>query len=874
MALTNFHDILFPIPLSYGALCRVQYKNSIITTHNGDEERLMEWLDPLRSYDITPMIKDQTDLDTVLAFFRGRKGAENSFRFRDPIDNTVTTQQIGTGDGSTQTFQLYQVYSTGISGDTYTPIRIITKPVSGTVTILVNDVVQASGWAIDYATGVLTFTGVPNPGDTIKWSGTFDVPVRFQTEELPVSIRTFEYFTMPVVFREVRDPATVTTNITEPIPPATVTALFPEYITEGSVIGPKHHTVVFSADSGYEERAGLFTEAMMHMDLRKAIQTSEDMLTLLTFFHARKGRFQSFSVKDITDYQQPDQIQLGTGDDTTHVFNLSVNYTSGAQIESREVKRPVSGTVKVYLDAVEVTQNLIIDYANGTASFTVLQAANIQFINVGSILRRSSGDWSAHGLSVGDKIKIVGSVDNDQVFTIATGGIGTLDLVVDEAVTDEASVSVAVHLPPLSGQVITWTGDFYTLCRFDTDELAVSVTGFDVQNWESILLTSVTDVSPIPEGTGYVIAPGGPPAPGATGVGTGGNPGGGSPEQPIIIEPTGRYIYFDGSDILGFTTSNPNEVHLKMHTFSGASLWGAISHFTSGTLFCSYMPGGSRFAQFRVDVDSIGSGNRAKFTVYTHSGTHAKFVDFINPGNPNPCDLSNAFCASQETSHVKLSLNPGGTGNDLGTGATVTDLAVFVLTFDLSDGVGVGGSMSGKAGTKTDDFQYWECFMTPDGCLDTVSSDAKSWGHDPAVGHTYFTTVGGCPDVLTTQNIINGFDGRIYELGVCLGKAPITDILKHFENKYKHKIPSSMAVPANTLFYVTSDSGVLNDSGGDVWDPQEANGVFTWGRRGGSYDLIDFLTDQSFEASPVAFEGDVVELPSGKTLKDSDGEEI
>lgn len=66
--------------------------------------------------------------------------------------------------------------------------RVITKPVAGTVTIALNGTPQASGWSVSTTTGLITFTTAPALGVAITAGFEFDVPVRFNTDTLDVTL--------------------------------------------------------------------------------------------------------------------------------------------------------------------------------------------------------------------------------------------------------------------------------------------------------------------------------------------------------------------------------------------------------------------------------------------------------------------------------------------------------------------------------------------------------------------------------------------------------------------------------------------------------------------------------------------------------------
>jgi len=188
----SFHEVQFPKSISWASKSGVGYNTSVIETDGGQEHRVARWDSGKHMYDISYAIKSYSDLSIVKSFFMARKGALNGFRFSDPADYTSNTtnpafdgggsgvadQSIGTGDGSTTVFQLIKTYTSGLSSE----VRVIEKPVAGTVRIYFNGVLQASGWSVDTTTGIVTFTSPPTAGVAIAASFEFDVPVRFGSD--------------------------------------------------------------------------------------------------------------------------------------------------------------------------------------------------------------------------------------------------------------------------------------------------------------------------------------------------------------------------------------------------------------------------------------------------------------------------------------------------------------------------------------------------------------------------------------------------------------------------------------------------------------------------------------------------------------------
>jgi uncharacterized protein (TIGR02217 family) len=70
-------------------------------------------------------------------------------------------------------------------------VRTITKPVAGTVHVYKDGVEQLSGWSVDVTTGIVTFTTAPAAGVAITADFELDVPVRFDTDHMAVTIESF-----------------------------------------------------------------------------------------------------------------------------------------------------------------------------------------------------------------------------------------------------------------------------------------------------------------------------------------------------------------------------------------------------------------------------------------------------------------------------------------------------------------------------------------------------------------------------------------------------------------------------------------------------------------------------------------------------------
>jgi uncharacterized protein (TIGR02217 family) len=188
-----FHEVRFPDDISRGARGGPERRTQVVELASGDEERNASWANSRRRYDVAYGIRRADDLAAVVAFFEARNGRLYGFRFKDWADYkscppsrapAADDQPLGTGDGSETAFQLVKGYASG--AQTWT--RAITKPVAGSLRIALDGAEQASGWSVDPATGIVTFDAAPGAGVAVTAGFEFDVPVRFDTDALDVTL--------------------------------------------------------------------------------------------------------------------------------------------------------------------------------------------------------------------------------------------------------------------------------------------------------------------------------------------------------------------------------------------------------------------------------------------------------------------------------------------------------------------------------------------------------------------------------------------------------------------------------------------------------------------------------------------------------------
>ncbi|WP_253299753.1 DUF2460 domain-containing protein [Wolbachia endosymbiont of Chironomus riparius] len=182
----SFTEVRFPENISYGSTGGPEFSTEIVKTHNGYEQRNINWSNARARYNISYGVKSNEQLLELITFFRARKGRAIGFRLKDWLDFTTIDQEIGTGNGKQTTFQLIKIYVN--SQDKY--IRTIKKPVYDTVKIYLNSK-EYSEYSVDYSNGKIMFMNPPKKDTIITANFEFDVPVRFDTDYLSTSIDNY-----------------------------------------------------------------------------------------------------------------------------------------------------------------------------------------------------------------------------------------------------------------------------------------------------------------------------------------------------------------------------------------------------------------------------------------------------------------------------------------------------------------------------------------------------------------------------------------------------------------------------------------------------------------------------------------------------------
>jgi len=194
----TFHETRFPTGISRAASGGPERRTEIVVLGSGREERNARWAHSRRRYNAGLGLRSLDDVHNVVRFFEARHGRLHGFRWKDhadykscaPLQQASSDDQvIGTGDGTTNIYQLVKDYASG--AQSYQ--RSILKPVTGTVVARAGamELTEGADFTVEAASGRIILNAPPASGAQITAGFEFDVPVRFDTDFLEINLAAF-----------------------------------------------------------------------------------------------------------------------------------------------------------------------------------------------------------------------------------------------------------------------------------------------------------------------------------------------------------------------------------------------------------------------------------------------------------------------------------------------------------------------------------------------------------------------------------------------------------------------------------------------------------------------------------------------------------
>jgi len=159
---------------------------------------------------------------------------------------------------------------------------------------------------------------------------------------------------------------------------------FPTAISLAASGGPERRTDIVVLGSGFEDRNSRWADSRRRYDAGYGIKTLDELHTVLAFYEERRGALYGFRWKDLLDWKSGPPLvdvtnadqNIGTGDGVTAGFQLVKQYGESYAPWTREIKKPVAGTVQVAVDGA--AQNDGVDYTvEATSGLVTFVPGNI-----------------------------------------------------------------------------------------------------------------------------------------------------------------------------------------------------------------------------------------------------------------------------------------------------------------------------------------------------------------------------------------------------------------------------------------------------------------------------------------------------------------
>lgn len=151
--------------------------------------------------------------------------------------------------------------------------------------------------------------------------------------------------------------------------PAFHEVLFPLDVALGARGGPERRTEIVTVGSGREERNARWAHSRRRWNAGYGVKSLDALAAVVAFFEERRGRLYGFRWRDRLDHSSAapgveslheDQV-LGLGDGERASFQLVKTYGSAHAPYQRPITKPVAGSVKIAIDAAEMTEGVEFD---------------------------------------------------------------------------------------------------------------------------------------------------------------------------------------------------------------------------------------------------------------------------------------------------------------------------------------------------------------------------------------------------------------------------------------------------------------------------------------------------------------------------------
>lgn len=209
-------EVRLPEDIERGASVGPMFQTSIVALSSGKEDANQDWQEDLIVADIAwGMMPDEDasseDIENgfkrIFEFFVLRRGRHRGFLFRNPLDSEGLNQVMRPNLAVPRTFQLTKTWQD--SATSYT--KRITRPVDASIVLAHNGTVipRAGGSGVPawqhVGKGVIQFAA-DAPAGIYTASYTYDVPMRFETDNLRIVLESLKAGEVPeITIQQIRE---------------------------------------------------------------------------------------------------------------------------------------------------------------------------------------------------------------------------------------------------------------------------------------------------------------------------------------------------------------------------------------------------------------------------------------------------------------------------------------------------------------------------------------------------------------------------------------------------------------------------------------------------------------------------------------------
>ncbi|WP_444939927.1 DUF2460 domain-containing protein [Microbulbifer sp. ZKSA004] len=147
-----------------------------------------------------------------------------------------------------------------------------------------------------------------------------------------------------------------------------------ERVAYGSEYGHRYKTDIRELRNGVERRNAEWERPLGQYSVIFKNLDYEDHQIVVAAHHACAGALVGFRFKDASDFFADGEV-IGYGSGSTETYQLVKSYLFGSLSYQREIVKPVTGTVKIFVDGQEVAA--AIDYTTGQVELSATAGAEI-----------------------------------------------------------------------------------------------------------------------------------------------------------------------------------------------------------------------------------------------------------------------------------------------------------------------------------------------------------------------------------------------------------------------------------------------------------------------------------------------------------------